>query len=85
MLAEHGQPAGYPSFSFKVTLDPDPGHLPAFEDLLLPHHRHVVFGITGHHAGRTADTAIQIDHHAPAVFPVRVGGIEIFFRINTLR
>ncbi len=39
MLAEHGEKADAGLLRLEIALDLEPGHLPALQDLLFPHHR----------------------------------------------
>jgi hypothetical protein len=49
-----------------VALDPDPFKGPPLEKEVFGIERQVVLALTGHHAGLTAGTAVEVDHHSPA-------------------
>ncbi len=48
-----------------VAIDADPVHLPAAPDFVLADDRHVVLGLTRHHARRASGAGIQVDRHSP--------------------
>ena len=51
-----------------ISLDAQPGHLPAFDDPFFTHNADIIFGVAGGRAGAASNTAIKIDRHCPAVF-----------------
>src|SRR5205814_9507015 len=53
-----------------IAVDANPEHLPAAQDLALADDGHIVLGLAGDLAGVAADATIEVDHHAPGVFPI---------------
>src|SRR5579883_1062368 len=51
-------------------------HDSAGEDLVSTDDRHIVFRLTGDHAGLTADARIEIDRHGPGTPWISESGIE---------
>src|SRR5581483_3752145 len=50
-----------------ICVHPQPVHVPALVDLLLPDHRNVVLRHTSQNAGIASDACVVIDDHAPLV------------------
>ena len=86
VLAQHGQKyCFFHSLGILITLYVQPRHFAAFNDPLHSHNSEIVFGIAGGRTGRAANTSVEIDHHAPPILLVIMGGIEIPFGIVAFR
>src|SRR5215831_12301030 len=55
-----------------VVINTNPVHDPSALDLILSDDGNVVFRLAGDHASRASDARVQVDHHAPGVFALRL-------------
>src|SRR5690606_36697557 len=55
-----------------VTVYSDPSHLPSVQDFLFTYYSYVVFDLTSHCTGTTADTRVHVYSHTPVVLAVFV-------------
>src|SRR5690606_15359302 len=67
VLAGHGliHHRGIVAAAAVVPVHPQPVHLAVATHVLRPHHRDVVLGLAGDHAGAAAGAGVEIDDHAP--------------------